>query len=258
MVDKVNSIVVYAPSGAGKTHLVAQAMPNALWILTNKTNLMGYDTYIQNNPEEAAALGMKPVNARLTLQPKQIGDDGTILDVDIRDQIDGLMREFAKKVKEGTAKVQGVVFDEFNIIAEWVHNFIKNHGSKHAFDASDQLRTWFESMTTLSMVTGQPFCFICHKSDPTFHEEKDSPMYGQVKYKGGPTMPQGKMIEKIAGLPDLVVELGLKAKSYDQTPIRRLYTGASPFLVRKCRVNGTPNETEPDLRPILAASGWTF
>lgn len=251
----INSMIIYGGAGVGKTFVTAQVMPDALWLVTRKSNLGGYNTWVRQNPKEAAARNLKLIEKAVVPIPRMVADaDGNMLRADVREIIRGMVQEYVKKAMAGDTKVRGIVFDELSIIAKWVFDAIKEE-ERNGFEVINQIKEWVAELCEISAVTELPMAFLCHAKDPAFHDK--GPKEGSLKYKGGPAMPVGTMIAEVCALPDAVLHMDVESGGLKGSR-RVIRTEAHPHWERKCRVWGTPPVMEPDLRPLLAQAGWNF
>lgn len=251
----INSFIVYGHTGTGKTFLTAQVMSNALWVVTRKSNLGAYHSWIREHPNDAVALGLKPIESVVQmprLMPNR--ETGELEPTDIRGLINDLVKEYVKKAVNGDTKVRGIVFDELSVIATWVHDAIAAN-ERNGYDVIKKIKSWVRDLCEISTATELPMAFICHTKDPAYWE--DGTRKGQLKYKGGPAMPIGTMIADLCSLPDAVLQVEVEHAGMDS--VRRVIrTEAHPQWQRKCRVWGVAPTIEPDLRPLLTKAGWTF
>lgn len=250
----INSMIIYGHTGVGKTYITAQVMSDALWIVTRKSNLGGYHTWLRNNPEDAAKLGLKPIESVVQVPRMLPNEVGALQPTDVRALIKELVTAYVKKAMTGETKVRGIVFDELSVLSKWVYDGIKKT-ERNGFEVIAKIKEWVGELCEISAVTELPMAFICHSKDPAFWEEGQK--RGQIKYKGGPAMPVGTMIAEVCALPDAVLQVDVVQDGMDS--VRRVIrTQAHPQWERKCRVWGVAPEIEPDLRPLLTEAGWTF
>lgn len=252
----INSLIVYGHTGVGKTTLVANIMSNALWVVTRKSNLGGYHTYIRQNPEEAAAQGLTPIT-KIIQVPRMLPNEktGQLEKTDVRQFIKELVGEYVKAVQSGAAQgMHGIVFDELSVLSKWVYDYIKAN-ERNGYEVIAQIKEWVGELCEISAATDLPMAFICHTKDPAYHE--DGPKKGSIKYRGGPAMPVGTMVAEVCALPDAVLQVDLEREGVDGVK-RVIRTEPTPSWERKCRVWGTPATMEPDLRPLLTKAGWNF
>lgn len=255
MTTDINSFIVYGHTGVGKTFLTAQVMHDALWLVTRKSNVGGYNTWLRKNPEEAAKLGMGPIKSIVQIPKMMPAEDGSgLVPTDVRALISEIVTEYVNKAIKGETKVRGLVFDELSILAKWVYDDIRKK-ERNGFAAIGQIKEWMSELCEISAVTGLPMAFICHSKDPAYWE--DGAKKGKLKYKGGPAMPIGTMIAEVCALPDAVLQVDVEQEGFDGTK-RVIKTEAHPYWERKCRVWGIDPVIEPDLRPLLTEAGWTF
>ena len=250
----INSFIIYGHTGTGKTFMTAQVMSDALWLVTRKSNLGAYDSWLRQNPEEAAALGLKPIKAVVPIPRLMASESGELVPTDVRGLIKEMVTEYVRKAMKGETKVRGIVFDELSVIAKWVYDSIKSQ-ERNGFEVISQIKQWVGELCEISTVTELPMAFVCHSKDPAYWE--DGPKRGMLKYKGGPAMPVGTMIAEVCALPDAVLQADVEPQGVDE--VRRVVrTQTHPMWERKCRVWGTEPTIEPDLRPLLTKAGWNF
>lgn len=250
----INSFILYGQPGIGKTFTAAQVMSDALWIVTRKSNLGGYHSWLDQNPEEAEKHGLKRVKAVIEV-PRVIVDKttGAMIPNDVEGVIRSYVQEYTRKVLNGETKVNGIVIDELSIFCDWVYARIA--AKTKGFASWSEIAAWVAEMCDIATVTGQHMAFLCHTKDPTNHE--DGPIKGQIKYRGGPAMPSGKMVGAVCASTDAVLHLDLETTATGEKR-RIIRTDVDSYWERKCRVNGMPAIMEPDLRPLLSKAGWTF
>lgn len=250
----INSFIVYGHTGVGKTFVTAQVMSNALWLVTRKSNLGGYHTWLRANPEEAAARGLKPIESVVQIPRLMPNENGELQPTDVRELIKQIVTEYVRKAIKGETKVHGIVFDELSVIASWVYDGIKAK-ERNGFAVISAIKSWMSELCEISAVTNLPMAFVCHSKDPAYWEEGSK--RGTLKYKGGPAMPVGTMIAQVCALPDAVLQVDVEPSGLD-TVRRVIRTEAHPHWERKVRVWGVDPVIEPDLRPLLTKAGWNF
>lgn len=251
----INSFIIYGHTGVGKTFVTAQIMSDALWLVTRKSNLGGYNTWLKAEPEEAKRLGLQPIRSVIQV-PRMAADPetGELVMNDVRQFIKEVVSSYIMKVQKGEARSRGIVFDELSVLARWAFEAIKLE-EKNGFEVIAQIKNWVAELCEISAVTELPMAFICHTKDPAYHEE--GLKKGTLKYKGGPAMPVGTMIAEVCALPDAVLQVDVERSGVNAVK-RVIRTEASPTMERKCRVWGVDPVIEPDLRPLMTKAGWSF
>jgi hypothetical protein len=254
MSNHINSFILYGQPGIGKTFTTAQVMSDALWIVTRKSNLGGYNSWLEQNPEEAEKLDLKPIKAVIEV-PRMIVDKatGAMLLNDVETVIRTYVQEYIRKVVNNETKVNGIVFDELSIFCDWV--YARMAEKTKGFASWSKIAEWVAEMCDIATATGQHMAFLCHTKDPSTHEE--GPLKGHVKYRGGPSMPSGKTVGAVCASVDAVLHLDLETTATGEKR-RIIRTDVDSLWERKCRVNGTPAVIGPDLRPLLSKAGWNF
>lgn len=251
----INSIVAYGHSGAGKTTSVAQVMHDALWVVTRKSNLNSYHTWLTKEPEKAAEYGCLPVPKKNILEVKAKEIDpktGELVPVSQKELLDSIRRSYCLKVVSGEAPWKGIVFDEFSEFVERVYREI-DESNRSGFEAIKQIKGWVSDICEIPSVTDLPMALICHASDPKYHE--DGPKAGSLKYKGGPAMPVGTIIEPLCAKADAVLRLEVE-KSLGGEVKRSYATTIDPDWEGKCRLWGVDQNIALDLRTLLSQAGW--
>jgi len=257
----VNSLILYGGPGTGKTFMAAQAATRAgkppVWVVTRKTNLGGFNTWVDQNPQEAKRRGLARVPDANIIPIKKMTTDkeGNLVRANTMATIESVVRKYVQKVVKGEIDASGIVFDELSVFAKWAHEEIFAN-EKNGFEAIKQIKNWVGDLCEISEATDLPMIFICHAKDPKFHE--DGPLRGRVLYQGGPAMPFGSMVAEVCALPDAVLHLESVQKPTGEL-VRVLKTHNSPQWLRKIRIAGVPAEVEdPDIRQILAKAGWEY
>ena len=250
----INSFILYGAPGMGKTFATAQVMSDALWIVTRKSNLGGYHSWLDQHPEEAEELGLKRIRAVVEVPRVTVDKEtGAMIPNDVEGTIRHYVQEYTRKVLSGETKVNGIVIDELSIFCEWVYARIA--AKTKGFASWTEIAHWVSEMCDIATVTGQHMAFLCHTKDPANYD--DGPLRGQIKYRGGPAMPSGKMISAVCAATDAVLHLDLETSATGEKR-RIIRTDVDTHWERKCRVHGTPAIMESDLRPLLSKAGWTF
>lgn len=250
----INSLIVYGHPGYAKSFTVAKAMSDALWLVTRKSNVSFYNSWLRANPEEARQLGCQPIDRSIISVAKLVaGSEGDITRADVRGTVDDLVKGYVAKANRGETKVRGIVIDELSVMAKWTFEALKDT-EKNGFEVISKIKDWVGGLCEISELTGLPLAFICHQKDPSYWE--DGPKKGNLKYKGGPAMPVGSMIGDVCALPDAVFQMDMQGSGRSQKLV--LKCGPDRLWERKCRVWGVEPEMEPDLHPVLMQGGWDF
>lgn len=267
----INSFIVYGHPKSGKTTMTAHVMNNAVWVVTRKENLGGFNSWLRQNPDEAAkhklryimpredaekaGLDLAEVNTSVVQVPRMLATpEGKLVRNDVPAFIKNIAESYVAKVSAGQAKTRGIVFDELSVLARWAYEHIKEN-ERNGFEVIARIKDWVGYLCELSAVTHLPMAFICHEKDPSYHE--DGPKQGKIKYKGGPAMPVGTLIGEVCSLPDAIFQLVVRQQGVSDTK-RVLLTSPHPDYERGVRVWGLEPEMEPDLRVPLSLAGWTF
>lgn len=254
MTRELNSLLIYGASGTGKTTTVAMAMPRALWVVTRKSNLSGYHSFIRQHPELAQEMNLEPVPQERIIQVpyKEIDPaNGRMRDVDVRSYIDNIVASYCLNTTSGKLKVDGIVFDEFSVFAKRVYGQMRAVES-NGFKVIDDIKRWTQELCEIPVVVDKPMAMICHAQDPKFEDGSAKP-----KYKGGPAMPIGTMIAEVCALPDAVLHQEVVMADMLSDDVKRVFkTQAHPHWERKCRLWGVEPEIEADLRKLLQQAGW--
>lgn len=227
-------------------------MPNALWVVTRRTNLDGYHSWLERCPEEAKAMGLAPIpNNRILQVPfKTAAADGSLIAADTKEFIDTVVKSYTRRVLAGDLQVDGIVFDEFSVLATRVYQDMSRK-NRNGFDCIRQFKDWVAELCEVPVVVEKPMIQLCHVKDPVYDEDT-----GKLKYKGGPAMPIGTIVGDVCALPDAVLQLQM-VEDVTGAVKRVMKTDAHPLWERKCRLWGVPPEMDPDLRKLLADyAGW--
>lgn len=257
----VNSLILYGGPGNGKTFMASQAATQngkpPIWVVTRKTNLGGFNTWVDQNPEEAKRRGLTRVpDTHIIPVKKMTADkDGNLVRANTMATIEMIVRKYVQKVMTGNLDASGIVFDELSVFAKWAYEELSEN-EKNGFEVIKRIKQWVGDLCEISEATELPMVFICHAKDPKFHE--DGPQRGKIQYQGGPAMPIGSMVAEVCALPDAVLHLETIQKPTGEL-VRILKTQNSPQWLRKIRIAGVPAEVEnPDIRQILAKAGWQY
>lgn len=244
---KINSVIIYGPTGVGKTITVAKAFPKALWIVTQPTNLSGYHSWLEKCPEEAAQLGLGPIPESHIVQVGDVCINPNTFEVsavNTQAVISQHVRNYCLSVAKGEDKFDGIVFDEFSVFVHRVYHALQKKSS-NTFKAIDDIKSWVREICALSSIANRRVCFVCHAQNPKYDES------GKLQYMGGPAMPIGTMVAEVCALPDAVLQMESKTDPIGNVS-RVFRTQVHPEWIRKIRRWGIPVEVEADLRKLLA------
>lgn len=219
------SVSIFGIPGTGKTTEMARAFQNALYIQSSGSILHAYAHWAKLHPE----LNLK-IPARITFDENYIKANGgspTACLVNI-------VSRYLAACDAGKSPYEGIIFDEWNVICERVWTEMKTDpwgifkgrsGKFNIFAAMDYFRDLHRKVLSIQRRTRKMLGFVSHAQMPKFDEDENSITKGQLKWRGGPGMPQGlsgSMMELCADA-DVVLQLEWKSAkkkefSLDLTP----------------------------------------
>lgn len=255
---KILTLVPYGPNGSGKTTSVAQAVPNSLWVVTNKNNLSGYDSWLAKHPEDAASMNLGPIpdTHLFELVDRKIDTTtGEMITQPTKATLDSVIRSYCLRVAKDEAPWDGLVLDEFSVFAQRVYDELRNE-IRNGFEVISVFKQWITNIMSIPTVTRRPLVLVCHANDPKYHED-DGPKKGKLKYKGGPAMPVGTAIAIVCAMADAVLRLEI-TEDYDGSIKRGFKTDAHPTWESKIRLWGIDPQITLDLRSVLQEAGWEY
>lgn len=246
------SILIYAPSGAGKSTAVARSFQNLLWLVSSPTVLRPYASWLRDNKEEAEKLGLKMPAMKVI--PYYDKDGKTKLDN--RDMIRQIIWRYCDSVKAGTCPYKGLVLDEYSSFMARVYENLRADPQfgKNVFGAINEIKTWNSWICSFPRITNHALVLISHEAEPRYEEDENAPTFGKLKYRGGPQCVVGTEIQKMAAEADVVLRIQIKKQG--STVKRSFVTELDPSYVAKFRDFSIKPEEDLDLRSLLQRAGY--
>ena len=290
-------VMLYGPPKVGKTTSAMQAFNDALYIGSSPTGLRGYaswyDYKLATEGPDAVAYYRAPRGAwheggiaRRTLT--EYLDDG----VTLSDNWTWFRLFFETKYIPNVTlspdhpdhwPFRGVIIDEFSTFLRRIlvnmqdsDDFKVDKGGRkiiNNFAIYPALKKFVAWLAQVVRVTKLPVVLICHEQPPKYDEEKGSRTFGQLKYKGGPNMPIGALIEQVCAECDVILRAMLEEPKLDlmgdgsstnggptaapgEPLIRKFITLPSPEWVGGMRASGVLPEENLNLLSLLERVGF--
>ena len=300
------SVIIYGPPGTGKSTEAAVTFQDCMFITSNPGALWPYEDLQRLKPDlNLKRVSYAPSPLRLPREVKDWNPEEEIRCILIPEAVMAIQEQNGRKVAvemnfhnwqrmsqildmytvqvlEGTAKSQGIVFDEWSEFAARFLRDLENVGvdpsAPKPFGTSwgkwSPLYEYHRKLVnTRQKQLNVPFVFIAHHQPP----EVDG---GEIMLKGGPNMPSKKLVKIFCASVDAVLQRGIeringkangdldlltpddgeeeqidmsKVSTYGvPTNVQRFYyTETDPYWERKIRSFGlAPKETR-DLRTLL-------
>lgn len=259
LLDVPPSIIVYAPSGYGKTTALAKSFQKALWVVTSKDVLRPYMSWLRDFPEEAKKQGLAPIpdNRVIELPSYELGPEGDMLKVNLEAKILEILKGLAKLIVTDKIDIQGVIFDEWTAMATSVAEDIQKRTGK-SYDKWTELVTFHKKICAWPKLTKRMLGLVCHETGPKYFDE--GPKAGTIQYRGGPSIPGGNTIGEVCQAATCVLQIQLQVDDLNPSKpaIRKFRTEAHPLWERKFRDFSAKPEEDLDLRALLLRGGFAI
>jgi hypothetical protein len=264
------AMVFYSDLGVGKTTAVAQSFPKGLFVQSAPTILRPYASWWKLHSEKAAKEGkpfaFPPIEqlARKTIPtPDVLRANGT----NTWAMLTAICEAFVATSKAGTNPYEALIFDEWTALAAQVYADIEADprfsDKRKIWDRIAELKRFHTWVYSIPRMTGKHVVLVCHSSPPAYYDADDDKisvaLRGTLKYRGGPKMPIGTLIQPVCAAADVVVQMVVEAEPGSAAPKRKFLTAVAPLWERKFRDFRAPPEAvveDAGLRKLLAQSGY--
>lgn len=270
------STIIYGPPGSGKSSSMAHAFQNALFILSNRTVLDSYDSWYapaktkwEADPNNKGKPFPFKTHAQLAKKTLKTPDEMRAANTNTWQTVSIIVQAFIDASAQGTNPYEGLIFDEWPEICARIHEdmktdpkFLNRNGKVNPFDVIDALKSYHRWIFTVPRVAGKMIGLVCHAQPPKYFDPDDETIpvdqRGKLQYKGGPTMPFGKLVEQVCAAAEVV--LHLTVKDGIGAAQRVFYTQVDPLWERKVRRGFGLSAEVPlekmDLRTLLLSAGY--
>lgn len=192
--------------------------PRALGLRTPVVPNPKFDPTKPPNPKTNPRAYNRPVDAggvENTILPAWGFDaKGAVVRNETRKTLSSLFCEFASMARTGTFPWEAIVIDEYTEFMRRIEQDIDEDNS-FKFDhyaRMDAVKAENDFYCDVTRILGVPVIALCHYRDVLYHDKEtdkgakdQSPAtwYGKIKYKAGPGLPMGKMLEPMVQRSDL-------------------------------------------------------
>ena len=247
-------VVLYGQPGSGKTTQAAMAFPDCFFVLSSPTALRPLASRIAADPE--CGLRMPKFMVIPEFTPGTVNDPH-----DNYGAISTLVSNFVKAVYAKRCPYRGLVFDEWSAFNSRIDRdvrrnpkFITSKGTVDGWAVTRELRSFHRWLCAIPRGTGLPVVLICHPRPPIFDDDEKSPTRGQLKYRGGPALTPGTLIEQVCADADVVLHLAITAGL--DGAVRNYRTEVDPIWERKFRDFRVKPEEPIGLRELLERADY--
>lgn len=206
-------VLLYGAPKSGKSTDLACAFQNAFYITSASGVLHPYRDLRSKSPE----VGLVPISG-------QAGNEATIpLEVLKAGQtlqfLYGVLGRVYQLVAAGQFPFRAIVFDEFDVMLDWIWPTLKAENSGKWADP------WSLMDQTALLLLQEPKSWglavgvVMHEDPPKYHLD------GTLKYRGGPSTPVGKMRESLCAVADVALRITLEE---DKGPVALPEPGEAP------------------------------
>lgn len=266
------AIILYGPSGGGKSIEMARAFPNCLYIQTAPTVLRPYASFLgwckkmsAEDPKEMERLGYDP--AILTQENLKMPNKitipkfrpGTNEVIDPRPILQKIFTNFIKACTKGTNPYDGIVVDEWTEMSFRIQQGIEQDNSfgRNNFKRITALKDLHYQLAELPRATNTVLGLVCHELPPVFDFEEGSPTYGQMKLRGGPRLAIKSLTHEVSAAMDIVLRVLIENDAIPGSPSKRFYqTELQKDWICKFRNWGQENKEKLGLRALLGRAGY--
>ena len=172
--------------------------------------------------------------------------------VNARTDLASYFTTFAAMKKERAFPYTGIVMDEYSELLRRIEVNIDQDPSfgKDHFGRMDVVKEEHDFYCSMKRALDVPIIGLAHDREPTYESSETAfnrglPTYGKLKYKGGPALPFGKMIDAMVQKTDVCVRMVMKSGLGK----RVFLTKPQPDYFAKCR--GEVDDEEPADLPAL-------
>lgn len=278
------TFILYSPTGVGKTIQAVLAFPDCIFFTHNMDTYRSLAAFMVERPEEAKKIGLLKLPKVIEIpefrlpEPGEYGyETGQMVSVSAYDEIRAwLAKIVAAKSAGGMTKLRGVIYDEWSFLADRVHKemldrsalkrtklTITQGGSADGFAVNRELVDFHRYVLSVAQATKLVFGFICHATQPSYFDATGqeankiaSAKRGALKYRGGPKLPTGTLMESFAAQCSFVLQL-VAEDEVGETQ-RFILTEPNEFWVRKARHFGLPAKidlSKMNVRQMLQRAG---
>ena len=189
-------VLLYGAPKSGKSTDMACAFQNAFYVTSASGVLHPYRALQATNPQ-LASIGASAGN-ECTI-PLSVLQGGQTLQF-----VQGVLGTIYQLMTAGRFPWRAVVFDEFDVMLDWMWPPLKAANSGKWADP------WGVMDQTACMLLQEPKSWglavgvVMHEDPPKYHLD------GSLKYRGGPTTPVGKMRESLCAIADVALRITLE------------------------------------------------
>lgn len=234
------SVVVYGPTGSGKSTDLSRAMPRNIHITTNAGTTRPYYSWIREaarstfDAARAEYLKAKPGDTdaadqyALSIAAKESGMQYPLAQAVVPAGVSWwswlteMRNWFSALWSSGQCPFEGFVIDEMTSVLDQVYRemwqaapgipqFKSRSGNVDDFKVMDAVEDWLRDWIKVSRDTGCSAGFVCQEQNTKYYEDPTKLHYGEQKYPAGPMVPFGRLLTIICYEPDVCLRVTLKS-----------------------------------------------